>query len=508
MDSKVNNNQTDLEQALRSALRDALLPLTATAACIYLLFTIYNWFTLLPPLRNGAVAEAFATFIIFTLFALAIQKWPPAAKSAQLLFALGIAIVACNNTLRLIQLENPAEATNTMLLLIVIGYFSVSGHWFAGLILGTYLSWLGAMSTLPPAANDHQFHLAIVLSIFVATMMHVVRRQTLNRLTIISAISASHAQDLESTATELVRSDERFRLLAESTFEGIVIHDDGHILDVNSTFSAMFGYDPQALIGSHLLSLSHPDQRWKAERALETSDFAPFETIAVHADGTEIPIAVFTRKIPYGGKSVLITAVRDLSEQLAVREAHQRAETAEYESQRMLDEISRREATEQQLKSAKQQAEDASRLKDSILANMSHEIRTPMTAILGFSELLSKRLQGTGNERQAQMIMKSGRRLLDLLNNIIDLAKLKSNEMNIERSPHALAITVERVAALWGLTAEKKGLTLHTDVADTIYVNTDPRREEQVLTNLISNAIRHTSKGEIWIRAQTASDQG
>ena len=151
-------------------------------------------------------------------------------------------------------------------------------------------------------------------------------------------------------------------------------------------------------------------------------------------------------------------------------------------------------------------AENANRMKSTFLANISHELRTPMTAILGFSELLGKRLQGQVEAKHADMIFSSGKRLLELLNNIIDLARLEAGEMPIELSTHRIEPIVGRIAALWGLASEQKGLELHTDVDKDLVVFADPRRVEQILNNLVSNAIRYTSKGRIGIHAYATSE--
>lgn len=156
---------------------------------------------------------------------------------------------------------------------------------------------------------------------------------------------------------------------------------------------------------------------------------------------------------------------------------------------------------EEGLRQARDDAEAANRLKDSILANVSHEIRTPMTAILGFSELLVQRLGDNDNARLAERIQEGGQRLLELLTNIIDLASLESGMLRMHLQPHRLRDSVEHVENLLGLMAEDRGLRLKSSVPDDLLVLSDSRREEQILTNLVSNAIRFSEYGTIEIRA-------
>ena len=158
---------------------------------------------------------------------------------------------------------------------------------------------------------------------------------------------------------------------------------------------------------------------------------------------------------------------------------------------------------EQTLRLAKERAEEASRIKNSILANLSHEIRTPMTAILGFSELLTRELNPGPQRRHAEIIHGGGRRLLHLLDSIIDLARLESNRVDLRCQPHPLRNSIDTVMNLFSLQAENRGIELKADIEADLIVNTDARAEEQVLTNLLNNAIRFTPKGSISIKART-----
>jgi signal transduction histidine kinase len=165
--------------------------------------------------------------------------------------------------------------------------------------------------------------------------------------------------------------------------------------------------------------------------------------------------------------------------------------------------VTLREAAEHALREAKESAESAARLKDAFLANMSHEIRTPMAAILGFAELLAAELPAdAATGRYARHIRDGGKRLLALLNNILDMARLEADRLPLSPTPHRLAETVENVCGLLGVLAVDKGLALHADIPDDLWVRTDPAREEQVLTNIVGNAIRFTEQGTIAVTAK------
>ncbi len=169
--------------------------------------------------------------------------------------------------------------------------------------------------------------------------------------------------------------------------------------------------------------------------------------------------------------------------------------------------ITERKRIEQKLVEARDRAEDANRLKDAILANMSHEIRTPMTAVLGFAEILTNRLQGD-ELRYAQIIHDGGSRLLHLLDSIIDLARIEANRMVLQPEAHDPITSASRVVDLMRATAQKKGLTLELESAERLRVETDPRREEQILTNIVNNAIRFTETGRISVRLESLMWRG
>ena len=155
----------------------------------------------------------------------------------------------------------------------------------------------------------------------------------------------------------------------------------------------------------------------------------------------------------------------------------------------------------------------ASRHKSEFLANMSHELRTPLNAIIGFSEVLSERMFGEINEKQAEYlddILESGRHLLSLINDILDLSKIEAGRMELEATDFDLPSAIENTLTLVRERAHRRGITLARTVDERLgMIRADERKVKQVLLNLLSNALKFTPEGgQIDVRAACAGWRG
>ena len=165
-----------------------------------------------------------------------------------------------------------------------------------------------------------------------------------------------------------------------------------------------------------------------------------------------------------------------------------------------LRDISERRERDEQLRRAKESAEAATRAKSEFLANMSHELRTPLNGVLGYAQLLQRDPTITGRQREAlDAIAKSGSHLLDVINEILDLSKIEAGRAAAEASATDLAQLASDLRQLMGEAAGRKQIGLRTSVADDVprAVCLDGRHLRQVLLNLLGNAIKFTSAGEV-----------
>ncbi|MDI6901177.1 MAG: ATP-binding protein [Anaerosomatales bacterium] len=306
----------------------------------------------------------------------------------------------------------------------------------------------------------------------------------------------------ERAEAELVQRESWFRLLYEQAPLAYQSLDSkGVILDVNERWLELLGMSREDVIGRRFGEFVVAEQQVSMLRRFVTfrrRGVTEAQYDLVRADGDVITCAVYGRTSGEGDGLRTHCILQDVTERLAmereVADHRERLETLVYERTADLD-------------AAYHELEAASRAKDEFLANMSHELRTPLNSIIGFSDLLLSGRVGSlegEQERQIAMINTSGHHLLDLVNDVLDLSRITSGRFLCTPEviePAAIAGSV--VAALRPL-AERKGLSVRLDAsrAPRSFVS-DARALRQVLLNLVGNAIKFTTVGEVVVTLST-----
>lgn len=158
------------------------------------------------------------------------------------------------------------------------------------------------------------------------------------------------------------------------------------------------------------------------------------------------------------------------------------------------------------LKEAVKKAESADRLKSAFLATMSHELRTPLNSIIGFTGILLQKLVGPlseEQEKQLKMVQGSARHLLELINDVLDISKIEADQIVLIKEKFDLCASIQSSVEKVKHPADKKGLTLVTDLQpDTLTIVSDRRRVEQILINLLNNAVKFTDAGSVTIASR------
>ena len=171
-----------------------------------------------------------------------------------------------------------------------------------------------------------------------------------------------------------------------------------------------------------------------------------------------------------------------------------------------LDDVTQLEENQAELSAAKEEAEAANHAKSEFLANMSHEIRTPLNAILGFTEVLKRGYEKGAEERKKYLgtIQTSGEHLLELINDVLDLSKVEAGRLEIERIRLAPHLLIHEVISVFSVKAREKDISLDFEVDGPIpeTLLSDPTRLRQIVTNLVSNAIKFTERGGVKVVAR------
>ena len=256
---------------------------------------------------------------------------------------------------------------------------------------------------------------------------------------------------------------------------------DGYFKRVNPAWQRILGYTEQELLGRPYMDFVHPDDRHATNAQAKTlsdgREVITFENRYRHKDGT-IRWLLWT-SAPIPDKQIIYAAARDITER---KEAEETLGTLVRE-----------------LELSKSRAEGATEAKSAFLANMSHEIRTPLTAILGMTSLALDTKLTSEQKDYLTTVRSSAEALLDVVNDVLDFSKIEAQRIDLESTQFDIRETVGDAAALLAHRAAEKGLELLIDIASDTPAGVigDPGRLRQVLLNIVGNAVKFTSKGEV-----------
>ena len=294
----------------------------------------------------------------------------------------------------------------------------------------------------------------------------------------------------------------RLGAIVESSDDAIVSKDlNGIVTSWNIAAERMFGYTADEMIGQSITRII-PHERLNEEtfvlgQVRAGARVEHFETIRHDKWGRPIEISLTVSPI-HGPDGRVIGAskiARDITVHKRLLESQREAQAREEAARRQVLEIENR------------RIQEGSRLKGEFVANMSHELRTPLNSIIGFAEIMADERFGPMPPKYAQfssLILKSAGHLLQLINDILDLAKVESGKIDLKPERVGLAAVVEDVTSVAGGLARQRGIHIETAVAPEIGdVDLDPNRLKQVLYNYLSNAIKFShERGRVEVRVR------
>jgi len=285
---------------------------------------------------------------------------------------------------------------------------------------------------------------------------------------------------------ELEEKEHRQRIILETSAEGIIVTDArGKIETFNRAAERIFGFTAAEVLGRDVGELlldqqserayvhrrSYPPQGpWKQTGGVR-------EVTGRRKDGASVPLSLAVSAFDIFGERKFAGFVQDITE---------------------------RKSYEAMLRDAKEKAEEMARLKTAFLANMSHEIRTPLTSVLGYASLLAREVSEK-QRRFAELIIQSGRRLMDTLNSVLALAQLEARRVELDLAEADVCQEVREVVQMLHTSAESKGLYLRFSAApgaEDMRARLDRGAFSSILQNLIGNAIKFTEKGGVEARVE------
>ncbi len=298
----------------------------------------------------------------------------------------------------------------------------------------------------------------------------------------------------EKTKKIIKDSEDGFRMIIEETPVGVSIIDECGMFEyTNSAFNALYEYGPDELSGKHISAVVFDNLY---NMSLENSRDFINENIAlshewsvITSSGKKLTVLVNSTKINFLGGPKTMLFVVDITER-----------------QKMEEDLRK---SREELKTARDVAESLNRIKSQFLANVSHEIRTPLNGVIGFSELLSNTRIDKEQEDMLECINSSGKHLLELINDLLDLSRIEAGKFEVEETEFDIEKMVYETVGMVRPAAIKKDLEicLVTNDVKGNFVMTDRHKYKQVLTNLLSNAIKFTPAGKIFITIRQVSEE-
>ncbi len=282
--------------------------------------------------------------------------------------------------------------------------------------------------------------------------------------------------ELKAAEQKLRKSETMLRAIFDASLDNISLMDltDRTLIEVNRELAKSIGYAREEMIGrtfDDLIERVDPVRQDKfLSKLAQGHEVRNFEMDVADRSGRAFPVLISASILDLDGRPCALSVARDITDLVAAREA----------------------------------ALAASRSKSEFLSIMSHEIRTPMNAILGMADMMGESELNSEQRRYLDTILNNGNALLDLINSILDLAKVESGRLHLENVEFALHELIEHAADTLAVRAHEKGVELAVRIAPEVapMLTGDPYRLRQILNNLIGNAIKFTRQGEVVVNVE------
>lgn len=310
-----------------------------------------------------------------------------------------------------------------------------------------------------------------------------------------SNVDNSDVNERRRAERALQESEEKYRHIINAAADAIISIDErGWVNEFNQAAEQIFGFSKSEMIDKPLIAIiperlrdhhSSGLQRYFATAQPHLANWHNIEFPGLTKDGREIPLEISFSLMEAGGKKFITAVLRDISE---------------------------RKLAQQELRLAKEAAEEANCAKSTFLANMSHELRTPLNAIIGYSEMLHEEAEELGQIDfipDLHKIQTAGKHLLALINDVLDLSKIEAGKMELYLETFDVASVIQDTVTTVQPLAEKNHNALEVYIDKHLgSMRADSTKVRQSLLNLLSNACKFTVQGTIVLDARRQTEHG
>ncbi|HET6142875.1 MAG TPA: response regulator [Candidatus Acidoferrales bacterium] len=467
----------------------------------------YDWPTVLLSLLAAIVASAIALFVV-SRRTMGLFR----ASAGSIFMGGGIAAMhyigmeamrlpaMCRYSSFLVTVSVAVAIVISFVALLLTFHFrgdTTSGSWLktmSALVMGAaipvmHYTGMAAASFVPSSSVRQDLSHSISISFLGVASIAIVTLIVLS----IALVTSLVDRRFSLQGMQLESSEKRYRQIVESALDAFIGTDsNGTIKDWNTQAEAIFGWSHSEAVGQNIYQTIVPNRLQTEEQRLAVELLAQdgasvvkkrLETSGLHRDGHEIPLELSISVIRDDGTKRFGVFVRDITEQ---------------------------KRSEQELIAAKEAAEAGSRSKSEFLANMSHEIRTPLNGVIGMTELTLGTELTSAQRAYLEMVKLSADSLLGVINDILDFSKIEAGKIDLDSEDFNLRDSLEGTLKTLALRADEKGLELLCEIAPSVpeIVRGDSNRLRQVVINLLGNAIKFTSEGEVVLNVVVEAEDG
>lgn len=269
----------------------------------------------------------------------------------------------------------------------------------------------------------------------------------------------------------LENTNRRFQLLFNSTFEGVLVHENGIIIDINDSLVHMLGFSRQELIGKNVIDLLHPDQRERIAEGMKSDILIPYETKGMTRAGATIDIEVRAKSFKDGKRLARLVTIQDTSDR-------KRAESEKIIALTMKENV---------------------RIRDEFISIASHELRTPISTLKLQTRMIERELKKTDDrvlppeymENFISLFHRQIDRLTELVETMLDVSRISSGRLKLTFQSVDFTAVVREIASSLQLQSEYSKQLLSIDAAEQIIIWADRSRIEQIVENILTNALKY-----------------